>query len=176
MPNAETVACMKRPEQMPNVVTTPSRRPPRSTLRTTSIVSGPGVTVSTAAARANEGICGSIIAAFRCHVDGLTVLPAAPGTQCTHREVGRAAVWRDVLLAVEGPRLPRVAGYLKHGNRIDWRSGSTRHANRRSGHHELPPLEPRRCRRERLEVEVVEEVHAARDQRELMDRQPAHRR
>ena len=31
---------------MPTVVTTPSRRPPRRTLRTTNIVSAPGVSVS----------------------------------------------------------------------------------------------------------------------------------
>jgi hypothetical protein len=48
-PSADSVAWTNRPLQMPSVVTTPARRPRAMTLRMTSIVSAPGVTVRTAA-------------------------------------------------------------------------------------------------------------------------------
>ena len=46
MPTAEMTACTKRPEQMPRLLTAPSRQPPRTVLRMTSIESTPGVMVS----------------------------------------------------------------------------------------------------------------------------------
>src|SRR3954469_5919378 len=58
-PSADNVACTNNPEQIPKVVMTPSRRPPRSTLRITSMVSGPGAIVSAAAASAKAINCGS---------------------------------------------------------------------------------------------------------------------
>src|SRR5262245_5191476 len=58
-PHADSVAWTKSPEQMPKVVSTPSRRPPRRTLRITSMVSGPGAIVRTAAAQVNAITCAS---------------------------------------------------------------------------------------------------------------------
>ena len=46
MPTAEMTACTKSPEQMPKLLTAPSRQPPRAVLRMTSMVSTPGVMVS----------------------------------------------------------------------------------------------------------------------------------
>jgi hypothetical protein len=47
--------------QIPKVVTTPSRRPPRRTFRTTSMVSGPGLSVSAAAMNVKATTCESIM-------------------------------------------------------------------------------------------------------------------
>src|SRR5215475_7584799 len=44
-PNPESVACMKSPQHAPTAVSSPARRPRASTLRTTNIVSAPGVMV-----------------------------------------------------------------------------------------------------------------------------------
>src|SRR5512142_1753296 len=48
-PRADSVAWMKRPLPIPRTVSNPARRPRRIALRTTSIVSAPGVSVTMAA-------------------------------------------------------------------------------------------------------------------------------
>src|SRR5688572_30427864 len=47
---------------------------------------------------------------------------------------------------------------LEHRDRIDRRTGPSRHAGRRDDQHELPALQPRRRFRRELEVEIVEQV------------------
>src|SRR5262249_4522805 len=61
-PNPESVACMKSPQHAPTAVSSPARRPRASTLRTTSIVSAPGVMVRIPAMIAKAMTCGSIAA------------------------------------------------------------------------------------------------------------------
>src|SRR5262245_4890539 len=61
-PNPESVACMKSPQHAPTAVSSPARRPRASTLRTTSIVSAPGVMVRMPAIIAKAMICGSMTA------------------------------------------------------------------------------------------------------------------
>src|SRR6266496_1799675 len=60
-PKAESMACTKSPVQIPHVVMMPSCRPPRRTLRTTNMVSAPGVSVNIAATHMKAITCESIM-------------------------------------------------------------------------------------------------------------------
>src|SRR2546423_14016528 len=65
---------------------------------------------------------------------------------------------------------------LEHCNRVDGSPRSTRDANRCGNEHEFPAFQPGGCFRNGLEIEVVEKVHPPGDEREMVYRQPAHRR
>src|SRR6266849_1333394 len=60
--------------------------------------------------------------------------------------------------------------WLEHSDRVDRRAGPVLYSNGLDRQHELPALQLRGCFREGLEVEVVEQVHPERDDRERVYR------
>src|SRR5207244_9835332 len=62
------------------------------------------------------------------------------------------------------------SSWLKNGDRVDHRAGAVRDRNGSSHEQELPSIQPRGGFRHGFEIEIIEDVDAKSDQRELVNR------
>src|SRR5262245_17767643 len=76
----------------------------------------------------------------------------------------------QVLYSRSGEGFTTLLCVLEERDWIDHRSRSVRHAKRRHGEHEFPPLQLRSGFGERFEIEVVEQRHAETHERQHVER------